>query len=106
MAQVGVASSHTAPVRLTRRGRTVVLVALLLLATVLVALVAAPGEAADPAGGAPTAVVEPGDTLWSMAGRYSPGGDRFRAIDEIRRLNGIRDYTVHPGQRLRLPRTR
>ena len=25
-------------------------------------------------------------------------------IDEIRRLNGIRDYTVHPGQRLILPR--
>jgi hypothetical protein len=94
------------PVRLTRRGRVVALVVLLVLATVLVALAAAPGEAADPAGPLPTTVVAPGDTLWSVAGHAAPGRDRFQIIDEIRRLNGIRDYTVHPGQRLILPRTR
>jgi LysM repeat protein len=51
-------------------------------------------------------VVEPGDTLWSVAARHMPGRDRFRVIDEIRRLNGIHDYTVHPGQRLILPAKR
>ena len=104
MAAVAVGTS-VGPLRLTRRGRIVALVALLVLATVLVALVAARGEAADPAGPPPTAVVAPGDTLWSVAARTAPGRDRFRVIDEIRRLNGIRDYTVHPGQRLILPRT-
>jgi hypothetical protein len=105
MAAVGVAPQVT-PVRLTRRGRIVVLVVLLALAIGLVALAAAPGQAADPAGPSPTTVVAPGDTLWSIAARSAPGGDRFRVIDEIRRLNGIRDYTVHPGQRLILPHVR
>jgi hypothetical protein len=94
------------PVRPTRRGRIVILVALLVLGTVLVVLAAAPGQAADTTGPFPTAVVQPGDTLWSVAARTGRGGDQFRIIDEIRRLNGIRDYTVHPGQRLILPRTR
>jgi LysM domain len=105
MAAIGVVP-QVAPVRLTRRGRIVVLVALVLLAIGLAALAAAPGEAADPAGVSPTTVVAPGDTLWSVAERWSPGRDRFRTIDEIRRLNGIGDYTVHPGQRLLMPRTR
>src|SRR5262249_48268634 len=105
MAATGVVP-QVAPVRLTRRGRIVVLVALLTLAVGLVALVGAPGQAANPADPAPTTVVAPGDTLWSVAERCVPGRDRFRAIDEIRRLNGIRDYTIHPGQRLILPRTR
>jgi LysM repeat protein len=95
-----------APVRLTRRGRIVLLVVLLALAIGLVALAAVPGQAADPAGPPPTIVVAPGDTLWSIAARSAPGRDRFRTIDEIRRLNGIHDYTVHPGQRLILPRVR
>jgi LysM repeat protein len=105
MAAVGVVP-QAGPVRLTRRGRIVILAALLVIAGVPVVLAAAPGEAAAPAGPAPTTVVRPGDTLWSVAGRYAPGRDRFLVIDEIRRLNGITDYTVHPGQRLVLPRVR
>jgi hypothetical protein len=94
------------PVRLTLRGRVVLVVGLLILGTVLVVLAAGRGEAADPTGPVPTAVVESGDTLWSVAARTAPGRDRFQIIDEIRRLNGISDYTVHPGQRLLLPRVR
>jgi hypothetical protein len=90
-------------VRLTRRGRIVVLVLLLMLASGLTALAAAPGEASGRPGPAATAVVRPGDTLWSIARRYAPARDPFETIDEIRRLNGISDYTVHPGQRLTLP---
>lgn len=95
-----------APVRLTPRGRAVVLGLLIAVAAAVVALAAAPGLAADPAGSLPTTVVRPGDTLWSVAGRADTRHDRFEVIDEIRQLNGIVDYTVHPGQRLILPRRR
>src|SRR6266700_3485255 len=62
-------------VRLTRRGRLVVVVFLLLLTTVGLVLVATAGEAAPPAGSAKTVVVHPGDTLWSIAGTYLPSRD-------------------------------
>jgi Tfp pilus assembly protein FimV len=90
-------------VRLTRRGRAAVLVLLLALAAVLAAFAAPASRAADPSGAAETAVVQPGDTLWSIAERRRPGRDPFGTIDAIRHLNGLTDYTVHPGQRLRLP---
>jgi LysM domain len=91
------------PVRLTRRGRLVLLALLLGLTTAVAGLVSSPGQAADRPGTAPTVVVRPGDTLWSIARRYAPGRDPFETIDAIRRLNGIQDYTVHPGERLALP---
>jgi LysM repeat protein len=90
-------------VRLTRRGRVVVLVFFLLLAGLGVAIAAPASRAADPAGDPPTAVVLPGDTLWSVAERYAPGDDPFGTIEEIRRLNGLRDNTVYTGQHLTLP---
>jgi hypothetical protein len=93
-------------VRLTRRGRVVLLGLLLVLATFGVALAAPASEAADPAGSAPIAVVQPGDTLWSVMERHAPGGDPFVTIEQIRRLNRLPDYTIHPGQRLALPRRR
>jgi LysM repeat protein len=99
-------STHRRPVRLTRRGRLVLAGVLLVLLAGVFVLASSPGQAAGPAGESPVAVVQPGDTLWSIAERYSPGTDRFETIDEIRRLNGIEDYTVHAGQRLVLPRRR
>jgi LysM domain len=90
------------PVRLTRRGRLVVLALLVGLVGAIFALAAAPGQAANP-GGRPVAVVQPGDTLWSIAERYAPGRDRFETIAEIRQLNGLDGYTIHAGQRLVLP---
>lgn len=92
------------PIRLTVRGRVVVLVLLLFLAVLVVVLAAPASEAADPAGVAPVAVVQPEDTLWSVAQRHVPGSDPFAAIEEIRRLNGLPGYTVYAGQRLLLPR--
>jgi len=90
-------------VRLTRRGRVVVLTLLLVIAGLGVTLAASASRAAAPAGPAPTTVVRPGDTLWSVAERHVPATDPFRAIEEIRRLNGLPDYTIHPGQTLTLP---
>src|SRR4051794_38375292 len=65
------------PIRLTRRGRLVVLVLLLAIATAVTALAAGPTLAADPPGPRPTAVVQPDDTLWSIAGRVDVRHDRF-----------------------------
>ncbi len=91
-------------VRLTRRGRLVLLALLLILTGTLGVLAAAStGEAAGPAGPAPTVVVQPGDTLWSIAARNAPGPDPFGTIERIRQLNNLDGYTVHAGQRLILP---
>lgn len=106
-------------VRLTRRGRAVV-AGLGLLLVLLLAAVAAP---ASQAGGPPppthlpgplhpahstprepeVAVVQPGDTLWSVVARHVPSRDAPGVIEEIRRLNRLSGNTIHPGQRLILP---
>jgi len=93
-------------VRLTRRGRAVLVLLALLLAGLGVVSAAPASQAADPVGPAPTVVVKPGDTLWSIASRCAPGRDPFATIDEIRRLNGLSGYTVPAGMRLTLPRRR
>jgi len=109
------------PVRLTRRGRAVLSGLIVLLAGLLVAgtvvlvigVLAPPASrAADPAApgagggsgsGPAVAVVRPGDTLWSVTARHVPSYDAYGMIEEIRRLNHLPDYTVHPGQELILP---
>jgi LysM repeat protein len=48
-------------------------------------------------------VVEPGDTLWSIASRALPGVDPRLAVDRIVRLNRLPETIVFPGQRLVLP---
>src|SRR2546423_14541863 len=97
------AASAGAPVRVIGRGRLALVVLLLVVMTALTAFVATRGEASGPTGASATTVVRPGDTLWSIAQRYAPARDPFETIEEIRRLNGITDYTVQPGQRLALP---
>lgn len=76
------------------------------LAAVVLVIGSPPSDAADPARPAPVAVVQPGDTLWSIAERYLPDLDPIAAIEEIRQLNGLHTYTVYAGERLRLPARR
>jgi hypothetical protein len=94
------------PVRLTRRGRVVVLGLVLLLGALVGFLVASPGQAADPPKPAVTAVVQPGDTLWSFAERNVPRWHTIDAVAEIQRLNHLEGSVIHPGQRLVLPARR
>jgi LysM repeat protein len=103
MDAVVVRSVGLGPIRLTRRGRIVLLGLLVLLAALVVVFVAQPGQAADSAP-LPTVVVQPGDTLWSIAGHHTPGRNRVDTIEDIRRLNNLGDYSVEVGQRLTLPR--
>jgi LysM domain-containing protein len=48
-------------------------------------------------------VVEPGDTLWSIASRIDAGRDPRVVVDAIVRANGIADARVVPGESLVLP---
>jgi LysM repeat protein len=80
------------------------MLALVLLTGALVGFLAAsPGQAADPPGPAVTAVVEPGDTLWSFSERNLPNWQPKTAVVELKRLNDLEGYVIHPGQRLTLP---
>jgi LysM repeat protein len=101
-APISAASGH-GRLRLTRRGRAVLIGFLLLLASLVTAVVAPASRAAAPPGPARIAIVEPGDSLWSIAERHAPGHDPITAVEEIRRLNRLDGYTVHAGQRLAVP---
>lgn len=95
-------------VRLTRRGRIVVgaLVSLPFAALlVITGSVAADAETADPRGSATaTVVVQPGESLWSIAQAIAPHDDPRSTITTIRDLNGLGTDTVVPGQSLVVPR--
>ena len=92
----------TAPLlRLTRRGVVVLALAMALLAG-LVVLVAAWSAPTPPQATAPSRVtVQPGDTLWDIAGRVAPQADPRAEVATLQRLNGLGDSTVRPGQVLR-----
>lgn len=90
-------------VRLTRRGRLVVvsLVAAVLLGALWVGTRAV--SAASTRVAAETTYVQNGDTLWAVAERTRPGVDPRTTVAQIRDLNRIQGTTVQPGQRLILP---
>jgi LysM domain-containing protein len=94
------------PVRLTRRGRAVVVLFLLGLMVGVAVLLASASQASTPGRPAATVVVHEGDTLWSIAAAAEPGVRPDVAMDRIRRLNHMADNTVYVGEQLTLPPTR
>lgn len=50
-----------------------------------------------------TVVVQPGDTLWSIAAAHYPGADPRERVDAIERLNGLSGPVIIPGATLELP---
>jgi nucleoid-associated protein YgaU len=48
-------------------------------------------------------VVQPGDTLWSIASERYPSDDVRVRVDEIERLNGLQSPVIQVGETLRLP---
>jgi LysM repeat protein len=94
------------PLRLTRRGRAVVLGFFIVMASIASAILLTTASRAEQprSGPAPSVVVQPDDTLWSIATRTAPRRDPFAAVAEIREINGLEGYVVHPGQTLELPR--
>jgi LysM repeat protein len=94
--------------RLTRRGRVVVIG---LLATLLfVAFLAGRSGVSSAATQGPQSsytqtTVQPGETLWAVAKRVAPKHDPRALVDQIRALNHLDSATLQVGQQLLLPHT-
>lgn len=100
------------PLRLTRRGRFVVYgLPLVLLAALILSLGGffnAPAKAAESASELSltptvTVTVQPGESLWAIAGAVSPERDPRDVIAEIVQLNNLEAARVLPGQQLFVP---
>ncbi|MGY1858134.1 LysM peptidoglycan-binding domain-containing protein [Modestobacter sp. SYSU DS0290] len=92
--------------RLTRWGRRVVAAVSVAIGLGVAAGAVAVVAAEEPAlqlAGAVTVVVQPGDTLWSIAGDVAPDEDRRAVVDAIRDRNDLDDVVLHPGQVIELP---
>ena len=102
---VGTDLRHEPPLRLTRRGRAVVLVLLVLTASLASVVLFTTASRAEqlPSTPPPTVVVQRGDTLWDIAARVMPDRDGRAAVDEVRRVNDLRGYGVREGDALILP---
>ena len=92
--------------RLTRRGRLVLLLALvgLILAAFSLGRVgsqAAPRTTQHAQLG--QTVVQPGETLWAVAKRVAPGHDPRAVIDQLADLNDLDTSAVQAGQLLVVP---
>ena len=48
-------------------------------------------------------VVQPGDTLWSIASERYPSDDVRVRVEDIERLNGLQGPVIQVGETLRLP---
>jgi nucleoid-associated protein YgaU len=94
-------------VRLTRRARRLAVVLALCgglgLGSLLGSLLSGdPGDGLHLAG-VSSVVVEPGDTLWSIAESVGGGADVRDVVDRIQELNRLEGSTLVPGQVLQLP---
>jgi hypothetical protein len=102
------------PIRLTRRGRLVVgvlAVAVLTVAVLLITLAASGraqatnhGQAGAGYRGMREIVVQPGQTLWSIASAAEPTADPRAVVQEIMTANAMTSTTISAGQLLWVPR--
>ena len=97
-------SAPAAPLKLTRRGRLVVIgFALALVASLSVfGRGVGSAEAVDPAA-AQIVVVQPGQTLWSIARDLDPSADPRSVIEALKEVNHLEGQVVRPGQALTVP---
>ena len=93
----------THPMRSGRRirpfGRLAVVLLLALAVSLSLAVVAHGGTA--PAYS--TVVVQPGDTVWSIAVEHYPSDDIRARVVDIERANGLNSPLIETGKTLRLP---
>ncbi|HHT93214.1 MAG TPA: LysM peptidoglycan-binding domain-containing protein [Clostridiaceae bacterium] len=50
-----------------------------------------------------TVVVEQGDTLWDLAKEYYPDTEVRRAVNELKKINNLKDSIIYEGQSLKVP---
>jgi hypothetical protein len=95
--------------RLTARGRRVLVVLAALPLAVGIGFAAVSGGSAIASGEAvatasfETLTVMPGDTLWSIAEAVAPASDPRPVINAIERLNALGTGSLQVGQRLAIP---
>jgi hypothetical protein len=109
-------TARTGAVRLTRRGRLVVtglvMLAAIVTATLLWMSVTGSVQAASRAGVAPRSpyqgmtqvVVQPGQTLWSIAVAAEPSANAWDVIQQIVEVNALNGPQVYAGELLWVPR--
>lgn len=93
--------------RLTARGRVVVILVVLAAALAVFALQGAPAASSDIVHHqrTSTVVVSPGETVWDIARRVAPDADPRAVVAEIEELNSLADAgSIRVGQPLSVPR--
>ncbi len=92
--------------RLTRRGRVVVLLATLA-AALVIGMVWGAGSVATEQGGTPeptrVVMVGQGETLWGIASEAAGDGSTREMVSRIERINALDTAMVTAGQKLRVP---
>ena len=88
--------------KIYRRRRIAVALFVCVIMSTLISTVVFARTADDISDYVPVAV-EPGDTLWRLAGKYYPDMARRDAIDEIRAVNGLTGSTIYVGDVLLMP---
>src|SRR5437899_12052900 len=101
MYAAGFATTPRNPLRSDRALRHLYRWALVVVAALAVML--ALSRAAQGGGADATVVVQPGDTLWTIAAQRYPGDDTRARIDDIERLNNLSSPVIEAGETLRLP---
>jgi len=97
-----------ASLRLTRRGRLVLIVTVMIVATIAGITIGRSASLAD-SGAKPArhmVVVRAGETLWALAVRVAPDSDPRLAVAQIEAMNHLSGPAVEPGQQLLVPTTR
>jgi hypothetical protein len=98
-------SGEIGRLRLTRRGRALARMLAIVLVVAVFLLVApglARGDGPDRPAPRVTYVVEPGDTLWSIAHRVAPGQDPRPVVDRLIEANDVHGG-LRVGQELSIP---
>ncbi|MCT9625229.1 LysM peptidoglycan-binding domain-containing protein [Pseudarthrobacter equi] len=100
------------PLRLTRRGKVVLIgIPLVLLAALLLSLAGffnSPAKASDSAADLTvtptvTVTVQPGESLWGIAADLAPERDARDVVADIVQLNNLSAGKILPGQQLYIP---
>jgi nucleoid-associated protein YgaU len=79
--------------------RAVLVAGFVLIVGLVLALIAHGGSPAPDS----TVVVQPGDTLWSIAATHYPSDDVRVRVDDIEQANRLHSPVIEVGQTLRLP---